>query len=38
METIGFAFFFGEPWVALWGAVTMGLLGGVAMKRMGRVS
>ena len=38
METIGFVFFFGEPAVGLWGAVTMGTLGVLALKRSARVS
>lgn len=37
METMGFLFFFGEPWVALWGAATMGSLGLVALGRLNRV-
>jgi len=38
METIGFVFFFGEPAVGLWGAVTMGTLGVLALKRSVRVN
>jgi uncharacterized membrane protein len=36
METIGFVFFFGDPLVGLWGAVTMGSLGVYALTRTTR--
>ena len=36
METIGFVFFFGEPLVGLWGALTMGSLGILALTRTPR--
>ena len=38
METIGFVFFFGEPLVGVWGAVTMGALGVIAVRRCVRVA
>jgi putative membrane protein len=38
METIGFVFFFGGPAVGLWGALTMGTLGVLALMRSTRAS
>ena len=38
METIGFVFFFGDPLVGVWGAVTMGALGVIAVRRCPRVA
>jgi putative membrane protein len=38
METIGFVFFFGDPAVGLWGALTMGMLGVLALMRSTRAN
>ena len=38
METIGFVFFFGDLLVGVWGAVTMGALGVIAVRRCARVA